>query len=145
MRPCWYVRSACRQTRSYPETDLEEINGDLREADFWRTSRCDQVSHPLRRDSGRSRNRNRHPSPSVNASRLPGNDLRNDGIGQLRSWHISASVFNNASLISFQTYPLVGPFHRGRCKGRALSRVQLPNRPRRMTARAVIYGRASRQ
>ena len=30
----------------------------------------DQVSHPLRRDSGRSSNRNRHLSPSVNTSRL---------------------------------------------------------------------------
>jgi hypothetical protein len=25
----------CRQTGSYPETGLEEINGDLPEADFW--------------------------------------------------------------------------------------------------------------
>jgi hypothetical protein len=25
----------CRQTASYPETDFEEVNGDLREADFW--------------------------------------------------------------------------------------------------------------
>jgi len=30
----------------------------------------DQVSHPLRRDSGRSSNRNRHLSPSVNTGRL---------------------------------------------------------------------------
>jgi hypothetical protein len=31
----------------------------------------DQVSHPLRRDSGRSSNRNRHLSPWVNTIRLP--------------------------------------------------------------------------
>jgi hypothetical protein len=66
----------------------------------------DQGSHPLRSDSGRSSNHNRHLSPSVNTSRLPGNDLQNDGFGQLRSWHIGASAFDNASLISFQTYPL---------------------------------------
>ena len=35
----------------------------------------DQVSHPLRRDSGRSSNRNRHLSRSVNTSRLPGPNL----------------------------------------------------------------------
>jgi hypothetical protein len=29
----------CRQTGSYPETGLEEIKGDLLEADFWTTSR----------------------------------------------------------------------------------------------------------
>src|SRR5260370_37236428 len=36
-----------------------------------KTSGQRQVSHPLRRDSGRSSNRNRHLSPSVNTSRLP--------------------------------------------------------------------------
>jgi hypothetical protein len=55
----------------------------------------------------------------LTTGRLPGNDLQNDGFGQLRPWHISASVFNNASLISFQTYSLVGPFYRGQCSGRA--------------------------
>jgi hypothetical protein len=35
----------------------------------------DQVSHPLRRDSGRSSNRNRHLSPSVNTSRHFGSNL----------------------------------------------------------------------
>jgi hypothetical protein len=35
----------------------------------------DQVSHPLRRDSGRSINRNCHLSPSVNTSRLPITEL----------------------------------------------------------------------
>jgi hypothetical protein len=33
------------------------------------------VSHPLRRNSGRSSNRKRHLSPSVNTSRLVGTDL----------------------------------------------------------------------
>jgi len=33
----------------------------------------DQASHPLRRDSGRRSNR--HLSPSVNTSRLPGTNL----------------------------------------------------------------------
>jgi hypothetical protein len=32
-RPRWFPD--CRQTGSYPETGFEEINGDLREADFW--------------------------------------------------------------------------------------------------------------
>jgi hypothetical protein len=36
----------------------------------------DQVSHPLRRDSGRSSNRNLHFSPSVNTSRLVITDPR---------------------------------------------------------------------
>src|SRR5437899_9697257 len=45
---------------------------------------------------------------------------------------------DNASLISFQPYPLGGPFHRDQCSGRASSRVQLPNRPQRMTARAYF-------
>src|SRR5216683_4769757 len=34
-----------------------------------------QVSHPLRLDSGRSSNRNRHLSPSVNTSRHSGTNL----------------------------------------------------------------------
>jgi hypothetical protein len=34
-----------------------------------------QVSHPLRLDSGRNSNRNRHLSPSVNASRLQGTNV----------------------------------------------------------------------
>jgi hypothetical protein len=37
----------------------------------------DQVSHPPRRDSGRSSNRNRHVSRSVNTSRLPVTNLAN--------------------------------------------------------------------
>jgi hypothetical protein len=43
----------------------------------------DQVSHPVRRDSGRSSNRNRHLSPSVNTSRRIGTyrGSRDDSFG----------------------------------------------------------------
>jgi hypothetical protein len=57
----------------------------------------DQVSHPLRRDSGRSSNLNRHLSPSVKTSRLSG--LTSDR--QASSFHFA--VINSRTRVSATT------------------------------------------
>src|ERR1700691_2130107 len=53
----------------------------------------DQVSHPLRRDSGRSSNRNRHPSPSVNTSRHIGTNPVS--VSDLAIWHEPRQKFDS--------------------------------------------------
>jgi len=72
--PSTRLRNQCldgRQTGSNPETRLGEINRDLPEAKLRASVEvCNQVSHPLRLDSGRGSSGNRHLSPSVNTSRL---------------------------------------------------------------------------
>ena len=74
--------------RRQPETTQKRAcrrsTANFLEADFWTNVKVrDQVSHPLRRDSGRGSNRNRHLSPSLNISRRIGTyrGSRDDSFG----------------------------------------------------------------